>query len=51
MATTNSGLISQYRKAIVALNSKLARQEDSVEATRAQIAGFEALVAQLEGKK
>lgn len=51
MADTNAQLISNYRKAITALTTKLARQELAVEATRGQIAGFESLVKQLEGKK
>lgn len=52
MATPNNTiLIATYNKAIVALNTKLARQLSSVEATQAQIAGFQALVVQLEGKK
>lgn len=44
-------MIANYRKAISALETKLARQLTAVQATEGQIAGFKALVAQLEGKK
>lgn len=51
MAADNIILIAQYRKAISALETKLARQVLATEATQAQVQGFKALVAQLEGKK
>lgn len=51
MATSNAILVATYQKALVALATKLARQLSSVEATQAQISGFQALIAQLEGKK
>lgn len=44
-------MIANYRKAISALETKLARQLAAAQATEGQIAGFKALVAQLEGKK
>lgn len=50
-SATNAILISNYNKAIRELETKLARQQNSVEATLGQIEGFKALVAQLEGKK
>lgn len=49
--TSNTILIANYNKAIRALETKLARQVEAVEATQGQIEGFKALVAQLEGKK
>lgn len=44
-------MINNYRQAIRKLQLTLARQQASVEATQGQIAGFEALVKQLEGGK
>lgn len=51
MADSNAILISNYRKAIRELETKLARQQLAAESTAGQIQGFEAMVKQLEGKK
>lgn len=50
-SASNTIMIANYNKAIRELETKLARQQSSVEATLGQIEGFKALVAQLEGKK
>lgn len=52
MATdSNIQMLANYRKAITALETKLARQLGAADATAGQIQGFKALVAQLEAKK
>lgn len=53
MATVpnNAQLVAQYNRAINALQSKLARQQNAAIDTQAQLDAFRALIAQLEGKK
>ena len=48
---SNTIMLANYRKAVTALETKLARQLQAAQATEGQIQGFKALIAQLEAKK
>lgn len=44
-------LISNYKKALAVLETRLTRQQEAVAATEGQIQGFKDLIAQMEAKK
>lgn len=48
--TSNAILQNNYRAAVRALELKLSRQLQSVQATEGQIEGFKALIEQLDSK-